>query len=59
MFPNCVMFDLIIEHEIFFEPFRCTYFLFDPTPSEEDIASDGSDAANELDASDEMFPGAD
>ena len=32
MFPNCVMFDLIIEHEIFFEPFRCTYFLFDPTP---------------------------
>ena len=33
MFPNCVMFDLIIEHEIFFEPYRCTYFLFDPTPN--------------------------
>ena len=33
MFPNCIMFDLFIEQKIFFEPYRCTYFLFDPTPS--------------------------
>ena len=33
MFPNCIMFDLFIEQKIFFEPYRCTYFLFDPTPT--------------------------
>ena len=33
MFPNCIMFNLFIEQKIFFEPYRCTYFLFDPTPN--------------------------
>ena len=31
--PLCLLFDLLIEQDILFEPYRYTHFLFDPTGS--------------------------